>query len=187
MAFTVPTSGAKAVLRGVRLVAGSTLPGARLVMGADQRFPETKSAKALKDLAKSLGVQNRIEFLGWIETQTAERRIAQANLGLGLLNTEMEQWRTALGASNKRFQIMKAGLPQIGDQNPGIPELIEGNRIGTCLKAHDPKEMADIVNAYVHDPMRCKAEGDRAFALHQQIYNYNSVFGRLMDRLENMP
>lgn len=147
---------------------------------------EATTATALRSLAEDLGVAHRVQFVGWLETPAAERRLAQANLALGLLDTGSEQMRTALGASNKRFQYMKAGLPQIGDQNPGIPDLIEGGGIGTCLRVHEPGELAAVVEAYMQAPDRCETEGSRAFLLHQQHFNYEAVFGRLLDRLAGL-
>lgn len=145
---------------------------------------DTQTGQLLKELAVSFGVQERVVFTGWMESQAAERRMAEADLGLGLLDMSSEQLRTALGASNKRYQYMKAGLPQIGDLNPGIQELLEGSRIGTCLRSHDPQELGAVVSGYVLDPLRGLAEGARAFGLHQDRYNYESVFTRLIERLD---
>jgi glycosyltransferase involved in cell wall biosynthesis len=143
----------------------------------------TGPARALIELGESVGVSDRIEFLGWMDTHSAELRLSKANLGIGLLSLDSAQFQTALGASNKRYQYMKAGLPQIGDRNPGVVDLIEGNRVGMCVGSHDPQELAAVVKAYVSDPARCKFEGGRAFAKHQEIYNYELVFDRLLNRL----
>lgn len=143
----------------------------------------TATARQLRILANELGVLERVHFLGWMDTPKAERRLAQADLGIALLTPDLEQWRTALGASNKRYQIMKAGLPQIGDTNPGVPELLHS--IGSCVNAdiHDPTEIAALVTAYATDPARCAEEGARAFVRHQDTYNYEKVFRRLQDKI----
>lgn len=140
----------------------------------------TQTAIHLRRLAAEIGVEDRVHFVGWLNTPDAEARLAQADLGLAFLDTSFEQWRTALTASNKRFQYMKAGLPQIGDANPGVPELLDG--IGSCIRSdHDPEEIAALVSAYVHDAARCAAEGERAFACHWQRYNYERAFQPLLD------
>lgn len=154
--------------------------GARLVLIGNV---EAAVARELMSFAASLGAEERVEFLGWMDTEVAEARMAQSDLAVGLLNPDLEQLRTALGASNKRFQYMKAALPQIGDQNPGVPELVEGNGVGTCVHRHDPAEIAEVVSAYMADRSRCLSEGEKAFSLHQQKFNYEAVFGRLIDRI----
>jgi hypothetical protein len=111
-----------------------------------------------------------------------EARLSEADLAIALLDGSTAQWSTALGASNKRYQFMKAGLPQIGDFNPGVPELIEGNGIGACVTAHDPGQIAALVRAYVTDDRRRRIEGARAFSLHRAEFNYEHAFQRLLDR-----
>tara|TARA_R100001132_G_C3271963_1_gene94063 strand:- start:583 stop:1683 length:1101 start_codon:yes stop_codon:yes gene_type:complete len=139
----------------------------------------TPIALELRAMTEVLGIADRVHFLGWMDTADAERRVANSDLGLGLLEYGDDQWRTALGASNKRYQYMKAGLPQVGDDNPGVPELLDG--IGTCLKTHEPTEIAGLVTAYANDPERCAIEGARAFERHQGEFNYERVFQKFMD------
>ncbi|SLN74457.1 Glycosyl transferases group 1 [Falsiruegeria litorea R37] len=128
---------------------------------------------------KDMGLQDRITFTGWMATGAAETRLAQSDLAVALLDATSHQWRTALGASNKRYQYMKAGLPQIGDMNPGIPELLEGEGIGTCIRKDTPEALAELVAAYATDPERRLNEGAKAFALHQEQFNYGRVLQRL--------
>ncbi|WPY96231.1 glycosyltransferase (plasmid) [Limimaricola variabilis] len=142
----------------------------------------TPIGRQLHAMVAEAGLQKRVHFLGWMETSAAEQRLADADLAVAIFDDSSEQLRTALGASNKRFQYMKAGLPQIGDMNPGVTELLDG--IGVCLSAHDPEEMAGLVAAYAADPERCRAEGTRAFERHREKYNYEQVFTRLTDWVE---
>jgi glycosyltransferase involved in cell wall biosynthesis len=132
---------------------------------------------------KAMGLEKRVTFTGWLEIGTAERRMAQADLAVSLLDSSSHQWRTALGASNKRYQYMKVALPQIGDMNPGIPELLEGNCIGSCIRENTPEALAALVSAYAADRDRCRNEGRRAFALHQEQFNYSKVLQRLPEAL----
>ncbi|WP_159456685.1 glycosyltransferase [Roseivivax jejudonensis] len=156
---------------------------ATLVLIGDDTRP---IAKRLRAMAEELDVSDRVTFLGWMDLPQAEERMAWADLGIALLDSKSIQWRTALGASNKRYLFMKAGLPQIGDTNPGVPELIESNGIGACVTDHDPAQIAAQVAAYAADPSRCRAEGMRAFDLHRGVYNYDAAFRRLLD-LWNTP
>jgi glycosyltransferase involved in cell wall biosynthesis len=152
-----------------------------VIIGQDH----TRIARELGALAEELGVRDRVHFTGWMDIPVAEERMAQADLGIALLYTGQEQLRSALGASNKRYQYMKAGLPQIGDQNPGVLEMLQDQRIGACVAEHTPEEIAHIVAAYVQDPDRRVQEGARAFALHQDKYNYQAVFGALLDKIKD--
>jgi glycosyltransferase involved in cell wall biosynthesis len=141
-------------------------------------------AQQLKAHARRLGVEDRVRFLGWTDYDDLPKRLAQAQLGISLLDQSFEQWRTALGASNKRYQYMQAGLPQIGDLNPGVKELLEDQGIGYCLKSDAPTELASIVAAYAADPDRGHREGQRAEALHLSHYNYQCAFQPLLSWLK---
>jgi glycosyltransferase involved in cell wall biosynthesis len=144
----------------------------------------TETAREMGALVLELGLSERVRFLGWMSTPAAEQRLAHANLGVALLTSNSEQWRTALGASNKRYQYMKAGLPQIGDTNPGVPNLLSGIGDWVDAQAHDPTEIARLVCAYADDPVRCAEEGGRAYRRHQDSYNYEHVFRRLQNLIE---
>jgi glycosyltransferase involved in cell wall biosynthesis len=142
---------------------------------------DTPVAARLRALARDLGLNDRVRFVGWMDLPEAEVRMAQADLGIAIFDDSTTQIRTALGASNKRYQFMKAGLPQIGDFNPGVPELIEGNGIGACVTAHDPGQIAGLVRAYAADDCRCRIEGARAFRLHEAKFNYERAFHRFLE------
>lgn len=155
-------------------------PGAHLLLiGRD----ETAAGRRLRALTRERGMDGRVRFAGWLPLPAAEARMAQSDLGVALLDGTSEQWRTALGASNKRYQYMKAGLPQIGDCNPGVPELLEGNGIGACVGAPEPAEIAALVTAYATDPARCRREGEKAFTLHRSTFHYERAFQPLLDRI----
>lgn len=151
-----------------------------LLIGRD----DTTAGRGLKALTAELGLQGRVSFAGWLPLPAAEARMAQSHLAIALLDSGSEQWRTALGASNKRYQYMKAGLPQIGDRNPGVPDLIEGQGIGACVPEAEPDRIAALVHTYATAPARCRAEGERAFALHLSRYNYERAFQPLLDRID---
>lgn len=154
--------------------------GARFVLLGDTSRP---TAQEMRRLTARLGLGDRVFFEGWTDVTDLIERYSRANLGVSLLTSDLEQWRLSLGASNKRYQYMQAGLPQIGDMNPGVPELIEGNQIGRCVRGDSEREIADIVSWYMNHPVGAAAEGKKAALLHQTVYNYDRVFAETRDWL----
>ncbi|MWV26982.1 glycosyltransferase [Aurantiacibacter rhizosphaerae] len=142
------------------------------IIGSTQK----PAAQEIIDIARQEGVSERVDFLGWVPYDKVKQRLAEADLGISLLDGRFDQWRTALGASNKRYQYMQAGLPQIADMNPGVPELIEGQGIGRCLTNFCEIELASLVSEYASDAERCQREGARAFGLFKARYNYAEPF-----------
>lgn len=143
-----------------------------------------KSALKLAALAQAEAVSDRVHFLGWMKIYDAERRMANCDLAISLQASVVEKGRAILGASNKRFQYMKSGLPQIGDMSAGIKGLLLDNGIGACITSDEPEQISNLVHAYSVDKQRCRDEGDRAFALHQSKFNYEQVFQPLLEELE---
>lgn len=130
-------------------------------------------------------VQNRLNFEGWLDYSKLPLRLAKANLAVSLLDPSVLNWNTSVGASNKRYEYMRAGLPQIGDMNPGVPELLEGNGIGACVKSFDPREITALVHEYASDPRRCAEEGRRAYALHTCRFNYQTAFAPILREIKS--
>jgi glycosyltransferase involved in cell wall biosynthesis len=133
-------------------------------------------AKALRERSAAVGLSHRLHFPGWIYYDSLRERLSQAHLGISLLNPDIPNWNNSVGASNKRYEYMRAGLPQIGDMNPGVSELLEGNEIGLCLKTFSPEELGQLITQYAQNLTRCQEEGARALNLHYEIYNYQSSF-----------
>ncbi|MDH7974952.1 glycosyltransferase family 4 protein [Sphingomonas sp. AR_OL41] len=149
---------------------------ARLTLLGDDSKPQVAM---LKEMAARFG--DRVIFHGWIETGALIERYRRAHLGISLLNPAREQWRLSVGASNKRYQYMQAGLAQIGDKIAGVPELVEGNGIGRVVADYTPESIAAIVNYYAAHPEQAAAEGERAEALHRLRYNYQQAFAPILD------
>lgn len=152
------------------------------VIGNDQ----SPLASQLRQRARELGIQHRVRFEGWISYRELPSRLARADLGIALLDPTLEQWSTALGASNKRYQYMQAGLPQISDMNPGVAELLELQQIGRSLTQFSICELASLVTEYAGNPERGRSEGERAFLLHLERYNYQRAFQPVLDWIVSM-
>lgn len=146
---------------------------------------ELPTAKDLLRRAKQLGIVQRLHMPGWLDYQEVPRRLACANLAVSFYNPDQINTRNSVGASNKRYEYMRAGLPQIGDMNPGVPELIEGNRIGRCVQSYSPRELANLICEYAANPARCMEEGTHARKLHEEIFNYQTAFEPLLKLINN--
>lgn len=151
---------------------------ARLTLLGDDSRP---TARILKRLANDLGLVDRVTFEGWLELPDLIPRLQRAHLGISLLTPEFPQWVLSVGASNKRYQFMQAGLPQIGDMLPGVPELLEENGVGRCVRDYSERNIADLVTYYLDHEQEREDAGRRAEQLHRERYNYQAVFAPIID------
>lgn len=130
----------------------------------------------LKTLAASLGVSDRVRFLGWFNLDEVIARYRQAHLAISLLSPDLAEMQSNVGASNKRYQFMQAGLPQIGDRIPAFQHLLEDNGIGYCVADYNEQAIADLVDYYCRHPEERAAAGLKAEQLHLDRYNYQAAF-----------
>jgi glycosyltransferase involved in cell wall biosynthesis len=134
----------------------------------------------LEGLAREVGVADRLVFEGWVPAEHLIETVSRHHLALTLLRPLNENWRYSSGASNKRFQAMAAGLPQISDDGIGVCELVEGNRVGMCVSPDDPAAIGAAVSAYAADPIRVKEEGARGRTLIAERLNYEFEFAKVV-------
>ena len=147
---------------------------------------ELPAAKQLIEKASELGLSERVRFPGWLDYAKVSQRLAKARLAFSFYDPEQINTRQSVGASNKRYEYMRAGLPQIGDMNPGVPDLIEGNTIGRCVTSFCPQELAALICSYVEAPTRCSAEGQRAWELHRKNFNYQTAFRPVLSEFSSV-
>ena len=146
---------------------------AHLTLIGDDTKP---AAVELKALAASLGIADRVRFAGWMDLDQITERYREAHLAISLLAPEVTQILSNVGASNKRYQYMQAGLAQISDRIPALIEVIDDNGIGRSVADYTEQSIADIVHYYWSRPEERIAAGERAEQLHLERYNYQNAF-----------
>lgn len=144
---------------------------------------ETPDGKFLKKLSEDENVKDKIVFMGRLPLSEVEGFISGCQLGLSFLRPIHDQWKYAAGASNKRYQYMQAGIAQISDINPDVPEMIEQAGIGKCVSPDDPEAMSVAINYYINNREISSQAGNKAFILHQEKYYYELAFQKVIDWL----
>jgi glycosyltransferase involved in cell wall biosynthesis len=165
----------------VRSIPDWQQPAFLLVAGNNQ----TPQAIQIAALAEELGVSDRIKFVGLISLSEVVSFISSADLALTLLCPVHDQWRFAAGASNKRYQCMQAGIAQISDMNPDVPELIERQGLGLCVAPDAPEAIASAVNYYISHPDECRIAGKKAQDFYRSNYHYQIPFKQLLDWIKS--
>lgn len=143
--------------------------------------PKAKARSWLDRVAADAGVSSRVVYEGWVPVDRLLARLREHAIGYSVLRADHHNWRYSAGASNKRFQFMQAGLPQISDRGADVEALIEGNEVGLCVDPERPDEVASAVRRYAADPdMRLRA-GENGIRLHRSIFNYQHDFQPVLD------
>jgi len=124
---------------------------ARLLLVGDG--PDRSSAEWL---AQSLGIQDRVAFLGKQESVNELLPVAD----LMLMPSELESFGLAA------LEAMACRVPTIATRVGGVPELIEDEVTGRLFPVGDTEQMADAAVELLGDPKRLAemARAGRAFA-----------------------
>ncbi len=98
---------------------------------------------ALKEKAKSSGMEDRIIFTGLIPFQDLDRYTASADFGFTIISGKGLSYYHAL--PNKLFEYIQAEIPVIGSNYPEIAKIVEGEGIGFTVDAQNVKQIEQAV------------------------------------------
>ena len=112
--------------------------------------------EALRTLAASLSLLDRVRFPGWLpfaEARAAIRRaavLAHPSIGLGD------------GAPNVIKEAMALGTPVVASRVAGIPGLLEEGACGVLVEPREPAALADALRSLLERPAEREALAQRA-------------------------
>jgi glycosyltransferase involved in cell wall biosynthesis len=149
-----PSKGFDDLLRAAAIVRGRGLDLEVALVG------DGEQAGALKRLASSLGIADRVHFRGWLAfdavpaAMRASTMLVHPSCGLG----------DAVPTVIK--EAMALGTPVIGSTAVGIPELLDDGRCGLLVPERNPERLADAIARLLRDAaLRDRlAHSGRAFA-----------------------
>jgi glycosyltransferase involved in cell wall biosynthesis len=134
------------LLRALRLVVDE-MPEAHLVVIGDGPL-----RGELEHLARQLGVARDVTFAGSRDDVPV---LLQA-LDAAVLSSTTECFPMAV------LEAMASGLPVVGTEVGGVPELIDDGETGYLVPVGDPRAMADALVKTLRDPVRAAAMGRAA-------------------------
>src|ERR1019366_1592096 len=143
-------------------------------------------ATQLRSLAAANGVGNRLLIMdpGWQSVADHFAFIAGADIGWTTLEPTRPCWCHAAFASNKRFECMALGIPQVTDKNPRVPELVEKTGCGLCIDPSSSEAAAAAIHQLLDSPSLRANMGAAARQLHLKQYHYEQQLEPLLAALE---
>ncbi len=98
---------------------------------------EGEEKEKLKNLVRELKVENRVEFLGFIDHSEMMKYFEKADIFIRLSLSE--------GLGNSFLEAMAAGLPVIATPVGGIPDFLRDGETGLFCEVRNPKSIAEKV------------------------------------------
>lgn len=156
----IPSEEPEAAISGARMLSGTILgvgrlsrekgfdllveamtylPGRRLLLAGDG--PERASLEAL---VSRLGINDRVEFAGWVSEPWASR----FRPDLLVVPSRFEAMGLVI------LEAMRAGVPVVAARVGGIPEVVVDNVTGLLAEPESPRSLAVAIESLLEDSQR---------------------------------
>lgn len=147
------------------------VPGVLLKIVGDGALLST-----LKKQAATLGIRNRVSFLGWIPNMDAFYR----SIDVLVIPSRWE------GFGLVAIEAMASGVPVIASDVDGLSEIIEDYRTGRLVESENSKDFADAIEwAYAYpDKMQSYAKAARDVVI--QKYSSEKMVESYLDIYQNV-
>ena len=93
---------------------------------------------------KKLKIEEKVFFLGTIETNKLQEYTLLADIGLCLLESEGLNYYYSL--PNRVFDYIKAGVPILASRFPEIANIVETYKTGVLIEHYEPVYLAEVIN-----------------------------------------
>lgn len=136
-------SGGVTRARGVHTVVEAlpSMPGVHLAVVCVPHN-RTRPVLALRDLAESLGVEDRLHLLDPVAPESVSSFLASADLGV---HPMLHFGSHEFALPNKLFEYLHAGLPLAVSDCRALAQFVRGNDVGAVFTAEDPASCAAAI------------------------------------------
>jgi glycosyltransferase involved in cell wall biosynthesis len=136
------------------------------IIGSGSRLEE------YTELARTLGIEEEVHFLGHIDHDKLPEHYAAADLFV--LSSRMESFGLVVA------EAMACGLPVVATRVGGVPEVVDEGVTGLLVPPNDPEALAEAVNSLLDDPDRMKAMGAKGRERVREHFTWDKVAERMV-------
>jgi glycosyltransferase involved in cell wall biosynthesis len=119
--------------------------------------------EALQNLARDLGVGERLAWAGYVESGLED---LYAAMDLFVFPAAGSDWGHRAIA-----EASASGLPTLAADLPGVADLVEPGRTGDLFADADPAALGRLLSSWGTDPARRRAAGGQAAGIARERWN----------------
>jgi D-inositol-3-phosphate glycosyltransferase len=166
--------GVEIAIRALALLSDRAHPDLRLmVLGEDSRDADESEKDRLKAIASSLGIRDRVDFLGSVAHHELPYFYSAADACV------MPSYSESFGLVGLEAQA--CGCPVVASDVPGLRSVVRDGVSGYLIHGNDPAAYAERIGRLLADPQLAQQMG-RHGSLLAQRFSWN----RTADRLETL-
>jgi D-inositol-3-phosphate glycosyltransferase len=146
-----------------------------LVVGADGHDTEGSEAARLQTVARELGIDERVNFVGAVPHASLRRYYAAADVCL------MPSYSESFGLVGLEAQA--CGCPVIAANVAGLASVVRDGVTGYLVDSDEPDDYADRLEMLLDAPILAEQMGRRAIVLAQR-FSWSRTAERLLDEFQ---
>ena len=169
------------MIRAMRYVI-EEIPNAKLLLIGpvmDEKFMEEASA-----FIEQYHLEDNVEFLGFVPYDKLHTYLSICHIGLWLYLPYEQSIRTK--GSSKLFLYMRAGLPVVASNFPGIRSIIEEAKCGILVNPTNVREIADAIVKLLKGPELAKQMGESGKRAVRERYNWEKEERKIIGAYEQL-
>lgn len=154
-------------------------PRLKLLIIGGGGVPSETTEEEIKSLVKTLGLKNKVKFLGWRED--IGRILAMCDLFV------LPSLWEGFGLSN--VEAMAAGIPVVATKVDAIPEVVSDGETGILVPPKHSGALANAIITLLEDPEKMKKMGQagkkRAFTLFsakRMVKDYEKLYRSILSK-----
>jgi len=156
----IPNHGVKYIIEAARILLDETDIHFELI-------GEGPTKAEVVALAEKYGLEN-VTFVDWVDKQDLPRRVAKADVCLGVFGTTPQSMMTV---QNKIYEGLAMSKPVITGASPTVrSSLIHGKHLYLCERAN-PQALAEAVRVLNSDPCLYKHIAENGFWFYQAQFD----------------
>jgi len=139
---------------------------------------------ALQELARSLNLEDRVAFPGWVDSATVPAWLTAADAFIGPSRRGPGGWVESQGLAF--IEAMAAGLPVVATRLGGIPDAVVHGETGLLVDERSPQQIAAAIQRLCDDPAFAQSLAGKArahaapYARSKSARSFSDLFASLL-------
>ena len=129
--------------------------------------------QALREQAESMGLSDRVRFLGFVEDMAGF---------LGMLDIQLNSSTLSEACSMSIIEGMSLGLPTVASRCSGNPWLVEDGVTGLLFENHDAASLTSALSRLMDDPAAVQTMGKAAREAYDRRFT-GEIFAANLERV----